>query len=221
MSSTKRFQSTLKQRSPFDPGESSALLSKCDDNMENKEQDPDDELIDKTADDLVTPKQKKKKMQGKVKSSDHSIAGNASPGTWRSGGVRGRRLKRLTHPLERSVAGFFVITLFFTLLAIVSGVPFVLILCLLLPVGLAGRALFNCECLRTRRLDERKCTPIECFWLRAGMRNNCKRARALCLLYVDDGLTLPQLRDLVMSRLIQRPGMERFRWVLRHKGESL
>lgn len=140
---------------------------------------------------------------------------------WKSGGVRNRRLKRLTHPLERSVAGFFVITLFFTLLAIVSGVPFVLLFCLLLPIGLVFRALCNCECVRSQRLDERKCTPIECFWLRAGMRNNCKRARSLCLLYFDDGLSLPQLRELVMSRLIQRPGMERFRWVLRHKGTNM
>lgn len=54
------------------------------------------------------------------------------------------RLQILTHPLDRSIAMAFSVTIFFTLLALVTGVPIVFILILLLPLGIACKYICSC-----------------------------------------------------------------------------
>ena len=104
------------------------------------------------------------------------------------------------------------------MLAIISGVPIVCLLCLFLPFAVAIRNLITCDFRTSYSINEHRVTPNEHYWLNAGWKNNCKKGVALCLLTVDAGLTLEQLRDLIQSRLIQKVGTERFRWVLRYKG---
>lgn len=134
------------------------------------------------------------------------------------GGIKSRPLKQIVHPLERSITGFFVITLFFTMLAIISGVPIVCLLCLFLPFAVGIRNLITCDFRTSYSVNEHKCTPSEHYWLNSTWKNNCKKGQACVLFMIDPGFTLEQCRDLIQSRLIQKVGTERFRWILRYKG---
>ena len=132
------------------------------------------------------------------------------------GGIKSKPLKQIIHPLERSVSSFIVVTLFFSGLAFFSGFPIVCLLCLCLPFAVAIRNLITCD-FRTS-YSEHRCTPAEHYWLNSSWKNNCKKGQAVCLIMVDSGFTLEQCRDLIQSRLIQKVGTERFRWILRYKG---
>lgn len=62
----------------------------------------------------------------------------------KKGGIKSLPIKTLTHPLDRSITVAFIITLFFTLLAIVSGLPIVIILICLLPIGFLFKTFTSC-----------------------------------------------------------------------------
>lgn len=164
---------------------------------------------------------KRDKCHSKVKTK-HTRTVNTVGGRKKCiGGIKSRPLKPIVHPLERSITGFFVITLFFTMLAIISGVPIVCLLCLCLPFAVAIRNLITCDFRTSYSTGEHRVTPNEHYWLNSTWKNNCKKGVALCLLTVDPGFTLEQCRDLIQSRIIQKVGTERFRWVLRFKGKTL
>lgn len=55
----------------------------------------------------------------------------------------------ITHPLDRSIALAFFVTIFFTILAIITGLPIVLILTILLPIGIVCKNLFSCYYFHT------------------------------------------------------------------------
>ena len=55
----------------------------------------------------------------------------------------------ITHPLDRSIAMAFFVTIFFTILALVSGLPVVLILTILLPIGILCKNLSSCYYFHT------------------------------------------------------------------------
>ena len=57
----------------------------------------------------------------------------------------------MTHPLDRSIAFAFFVTIFFTILALVTGIPVVLVLTLLLPIGILVRSVCACKCLQGPR----------------------------------------------------------------------
>lgn len=164
---------------------------------------------------------KRDKYHAKVKSKHIRTANTAGYRRKCIGGIKSRPLERIVHPLERSITGFFVITLFFTMLAIISGFPIVCLLCLCLPFAVAIRNLITCDFRTSFSINEHRVTPNENYWLNSTWKNNCKKGVALCLLTVDAGFTLEQCRDLIQSRLIQKVGTERFRWVLRYKGKTL
>ena len=121
------------------------------------------------------------------------------------------QLDYLVHPLDRNIAGIFILTLFFTLLAILTGFPIVSFLFILLPVTLAVRHL--CVCCMRSAPDYEKISPIDSSWLSPGHITHC-------LLFIDKGLSLEQLRDVVSTRLLSRPELMRFRSRIVYKGLS-
>src|SRR5699024_5993992 len=54
-------------------------------------------------------------------------------------------------------------------------------------------------------------SSIDSFWLAAGHISHC-------LLYVDKGLSVEQLRDVISTRLLSKPELGRFRSRLVHRG---
>ena len=134
------------------------------------------------------------------------------------GGIQSLPMKVLTHPLDRSIAFVFFVTLFFTLLAIVSGLPVVSILCCLLPIGLFVKRFLSCQ---WRRLPSsmHALTAIENYWLYGRAKNNNKFGTSLCMLYLDKEFRIDQLRDVVLTRVIQKPEYVRFRSQLVFKGK--
>lgn len=92
------------------------------------------------------------------------------------GGIRSRSMKTITHPLERSIVAYFVITLFFTMLAIISGLPIVFFLFTILPLVGGIRKLITCD-FRSSFINEHKCTPVETYWLNSPFKNNCKKGK--------------------------------------------
>lgn len=115
------------------------------------------------------------------------------------------------HPLDRNIAGIFILTLFFTLVAILTGFPIVFCMFLLVPVTLAVRRLCVC-CMRSAPNYE-KIGPIDSFWLNSGHITHC-------LLFIDKGLSLDQFRDVVATRVLSRPELTRFRSRVVYKGLS-
>ncbi|RWS27943.1 hypothetical protein B4U80_00310 [Leptotrombidium deliense] len=132
------------------------------------------------------------------------------------GGIASRRIKYLTHPLERSIAAFFVITLFFTLLALISGIPVIVALSLLIPPSILVKKLFACQ-IRSLTENMSHISPLEAYWMCDNVTNNNKQGISTCLLYLDKGLSIQQLRDVLMTRILQRPEMARFRSILVRK----
>ena len=235
------------------------------------------------------------------------------------GGVTSLPLKVLTHPLDRSISSAFLITLFFTLLALLSGVPVVILLCVLLPIGIFFKVLFSCYFFpspslcslisptsvsaasssgpsspvvlnpsssrpsydatyshrqqlanhssssihssssrqqqasssgqhnkrdreegnrhrnhgRNRSRGSRSSrplystyplipvTPLESFWLRNDVTNNNKYGICNCLLFLDKTLSLDQLKDIIVSRVLCKDEFWKFSARLEYKGESL
>ena len=137
----------------------------------------------------------------------------------KDGGIKSRPIKYLKHPLERSIGIFFLVTLFFTLLAILTGVPVVVVLFLLLLPSLFIKKLLSCQ-FGSLWPNQSPVTPTESYWL-------CKSIHAdmfslnTCLLFMDKGLSIGQLRDVIMARVIQRPEMAKFRSILNYKGECI
>lgn len=135
----------------------------------------------------------------------------------KDGGIESRPIKYLKHPLERSIGIFFLVTLFFTLLAILTGVPVVVFLFILLLPSLFIKKLLSCQ-FASLSSDQSSVTPAESYWL-------CKSIHAdmfslnTSLLFMDKGLSIDQLRDVIMARVIQRPEMAKFRSILNYKGE--
>lgn len=111
------------------------------------------------------------------------------------------------HPLDRSIVGIFTLTIFFTILAILTGAPTVLALFLLLPLAWACRW----ACLCRRQPDHEPLSPVDSFWLGADHVTHC-------LLYVDKGLSVQQLRDVILTRLLTRPELARFKSRLVYRG---
>ncbi len=117
----------------------------------------------------------------------------------------------MVHPLDRNIAGVFILTVFFTLLAILSGVPIVLCLFILLPITILLKRL--CACHLPSNPNYEKIAPIDSFWLNSGHITHC-------LLYIDKGLSIHQLRDVISTRLLTKPELIRFKSRLVYKGIS-
>jgi len=121
-------------------------------------------------------------------------------------------LDYLVHPLDRNIAGVFILTVFFTLLAILSGVPIVLCLFILLPITMLLKRL--CACHLPSTPTHEKIAPIDSFWLNSGHITHC-------LLYIDKGLSIEQLRDVISTRLLTKPELIRFKSRLVFKGIAI
>lgn len=119
------------------------------------------------------------------------------------------KFKALIHPLDRSIVGIFTLTIFFTILAILTGAPTVLFLFLLLPLVWLLKKLFICQC--TTIPNQEPLSSIDCFWLKANHITHC-------LLYVDKGLSVQQLRDVIATRLLTKPELSRFKCRLMYRG---
>lgn len=120
------------------------------------------------------------------------------------------QLTRLIHPLDRSIAGIFTLTIFFTILALLTGAPTVLFLFLILPVSFLLKRAFQCHCGASLPNHE----PVSCidsFWLNSNHITHC-------LLYLDKGLSIEQLRDVISTRLLSKPELSRFKCKLIFKG---
>lgn len=155
---------------------------------------------------------KKAKKANKVNKSKNG------KGSKKRGGVKSKPIKVLTHPLDRSIGLVFVVTLFFTLLAIASGLPIVMLLCLFLPLGLLTKRFLS---LQWRALPTAlvALTSMENFWLEAKTKNNNKAGCTMVLLHLDKELKLPQLRDVIMARIVQKTEYQRFRSTLVFRGK--
>lgn len=128
-----------------------------------------------------------------------------------SGGIRSCQIDFLTHPLDRSIALVFVLTVFFTLLAILSGVPIVLCLLAFLPPSFLLKRLCSCHLPSNPAFTQ--LSPIDSFWLNSGHVTHC-------LLYIDKGLSVDQLRDVIATRILSRQEFVRFKSCIVFKGLS-
>lgn len=133
-----------------------------------------------------------------------------STATAMNGGLKSKKVKPLVHPLDRSIAGIFTLTIFFTILALLTGAPIVMLLFVLLPVGMFFKRL--CECsLFSRSANLEPLSSIDAFWLHSSHVTHC-------LLYVDKGLSIQQLRDVISSRVLSKPELARFKARLVFRG---
>ena len=153
----------------------------------------------------------------------------------KKGGLKSGRLKRLIHPLDRSVSYVFTVTIFFTLIALISGLPILIIISSLLPITWTISYIFSCEPFHkttswnkvtasdsSSRTGLIPLTPIESYWASDGILiNNYRRGIATCLLYFDQGLTLEQLKDVLIARVLSKDSMSRFRATIVYKGKIL
>lgn len=134
-----------------------------------------------------------------------------------SGGIRSQPIDYLTHPLDRSIALVFILTVFFTLLALLTGAPIVLILFSILPPILIIKRCCACQLLPFSRTSYskkyQKLQPIDSYWLKPEHITHC-------LLYIDKGFSVEQLRDVIVSRILSRPEMVRFKSQISFKGCS-
>lgn len=168
----------------------------------------------------------KKKASTKKNTSSKSKRNSNKKRNKKRGGLKSLPMKVLTHPLDRSIGFVFVVTLFFTLLAIASGLPTVAVVSLLLPLGWFLKKLLSCQ-WRTGSVAENSSTlleplsPVENFCLYGRLKNNNKQGVATCLLYVDRDFTVEQLRDVLTARVLQKPEYARFRSQLVFKGKLL
>lgn len=150
------------------------------------------------------------------------------------GGIKAGRLKRLTHPLDRSVSYVFTVTIFFTFIALISGLPILITISSLLPITWMLSYIFSCELFyKTTSWDKVTSansgsttsgliplTPMESYWASDGtLVNNYRRGIATCLLYFDHGLTLEQLKDVLVARVLSKDSMSRFRAAIVFKGK--
>lgn len=153
------------------------------------------------------------------------------------GGIKSCRLKRLTHPLDRSVSYVFTVTIFFTFIALISGLPILITISSLLPITWIISYIFSCQLFyKTTSWDKvtsssrtssssSKLIPLthmEAYW--AGdstLINNYRRGFATCLLYFDQGLTLEQFKDVLVARVLSKGSMSRFRAAIVYKGNLL
>ena len=92
-----------------------------------------------------------------------------------------------------------------------TGFPIVLCLFILLPITLVVRRL--CVCCMPSSPTHQKIAPLDSFWLNSGHITHC-------LLYIDKGLSVQQLRDVISTRLLSRPEFIRFRSRLIYRGLS-
>lgn len=135
-------------------------------------------------------------------------------------GIKSKPIKNIKHPLERSIALFFILTLFFILLAVITGIPTVIVLTLLLIPGYLLQKLFMCRC-KSLPPTMSYLTPIESFWINNKLINNYRHGYSTCILYLDRGLSIEQLRDVVMARVVQKPEMSRFKSIIKRQGKQL
>lgn len=153
----------------------------------------------------------------------------------KKGGLKSGRLKRLIHPLDRSVSYVFTVTIFFTFIALISGLPILIIISSLLPIAWTISYIFSCEPFHkttswnkvtvsdsSSRTGLIPLTPMESYWASDGILiNNYRRGIATCLLYFDQGLTLEQLKDVLIARVLSKDSMSRFRANIVYKGKIL
>lgn len=153
----------------------------------------------------------------------------------KKGGLKSHRLKRLIHPLDRSVSYVFTVTIFFTFIALISGLPILVIISSLLPITWTISYIFSCEPFHkttswnkvttsdsSSRTGLIPLTPMESYWASDGILiNNYRRGIATCLLYFDQGLTLEQLKDVLIARVLSKDSMSRFRATIVYKGRIL
>ena len=139
---------------------------------------------------------------------------------WKSyGGIKSRPIKYLKHPLERPIGVLLVLTLFFTILAIVTGIPIVIFLFILILSSIVIKRILTCQ-FQALRSNETSITPIESYWLCKQVQTNIFGLNT-CLLFMDKELSIDQLRNVIMTRVIQRPEMSRFRSILYYKGKLI
>lgn len=91
-----------------------------------------------------------------------------------------------------------------------TGAPIVLFLFLLLPFTYVLKRLFQCHCTASLPNHE-PVSSIDSFWLNSGHITHC-------LLYLDKGLSIEQLRDVISTRLLSKPELSRFKSKLILKG---
>lgn len=102
-----------------------------------------------------------------------------------------------------------MLTIFFTILALLTGAPTVLFLFLILPIFIFIRKLFQCNC--SQLPNNEPVSSIDSYWLQKGHITHC-------LMFLDKGLSVQQLRDVVAQRLLTKPELARFKSRLIHKG---
>ncbi|KAH7640567.1 hypothetical protein HUG17_8036 [Dermatophagoides farinae] len=127
-----------------------------------------------------------------------------------NGGLKSKKLKTLIHPLDRSIVGIFLLTIFFTILALLTGAPTVLFLLILLPIFIFIKRIFQCT-LFTSITDQEPISSVDSFWLQKGHITHC-------LMYLDKGLSIQQLRDVIATRLLTKPELARFKSRLIRRG---
>ncbi|KAH9397976.1 hypothetical protein TYRP_019349 [Tyrophagus putrescentiae] len=127
----------------------------------------------------------------------------------RASGLKSKKLKPLVHPLDRSIVGIFTLTIFFTILAILTGAPIVFLLFCLIPFVLLFKKLFLCHF--SDILHHEPLSSIDSFWIH-------REHVAHCVLHVDKGLSVQQLRDVISSRVLTKAEFKRFKSRLVYKG---
>ena len=125
------------------------------DEEEEEEEDRNDQdsANDKNCDDPeddVNPKKEDQnpnsELESFLKKSEREYDKKHEEFCKKHGGIKSKPFKVLTHPLDRSIAWVMIVTIFFTVLALLSGLPLVLCLCILLPFGILFKKCFSCSC---------------------------------------------------------------------------
>lgn len=127
--------------------------------------------------------------------------------------LRSAPLKRLRHATEEGVAGSFILSVIGVMLAIVVGVPLMVFMGLLYPVALLLRAVLAtcCWCSKGPRLDCGCCclgssssmlSATDAMWLQSGSSWSTGNGVVHCLLFLERGLDLGRIRDIVLQRVV-------------------
>ncbi|XP_064490424.1 uncharacterized protein LOC135401776 [Ornithodoros turicata] len=123
--------------------------------------------------------------------------------------MRSAPVKPLTHPVDRNIAGCFIASVAFVSIAVVTGLPLVIVLAALLPLSILLRHVCtSCASAQQGVLcedDKRFVSPMDTFWLHDSEFNFHV---AHCVFFLDPGLSATHLGRLIVERVLDKTNDE-------------
>ncbi|XP_076350395.1 putative diacylglycerol O-acyltransferase tgs1 isoform X2 [Tachypleus tridentatus] len=117
-------------------------------------------------------------------------------------------IQPIIHPVDRNILWSFLLSVIFVVIAIITGIPFVMFLTLLIPLVLFIRhaCAKYCYCRSGNRggCGNKKLhflSAVDAFWLHDSDFN---RFVSHCIFFVERGMNAEKLRELVLTRVISK-----------------